>query len=284
MDIFEGNKKLEAAIFQALDYALYTRHAIGEPFIPVLMLYTGEEIQRIRLAGRGDPNDLFEEKLRNSVESYDYIVWCCEGKVPHGGTKQDAVLVKGFDTSLPQGFLFAQRFQGIETGGRFKKLGNPALLSKTEPLPVPLVSRADEEEFEEPFISGMVIKDPDGRVSRVVIAGHYSASVLSPLLFDAVIGTLREAEPNFSGQYTFNFVPDTLQDNPLNQFILQQLFQDLQDHATVQQWESRSKRKLQITLEFNPGKGPIALARSTGGTASSGPSGDGKAKPWWKFW
>ena len=122
MDIFEGNQQLEAVIFEGLDYALYSRHDISDTFVPFIMLHQGPEKRLIRLAVGGDPNAAFEEWLGKSGETYDYIVFCCEGRIPHGDTKHDAVIVKGFDTSLPQGFLFGQRFQGIESGGKFKKV------------------------------------------------------------------------------------------------------------------------------------------------------------------
>ncbi|MEY3443283.1 MAG: hypothetical protein RLZZ519_1564 [Bacteroidota bacterium] len=284
MDMFEGNKKLEAVIFDGLDYALYSRHDIRGPFSPFMMLYQGEKKQLMRLMGSGDPMVGLEDMLRKSGETYDYIVMCCEGRIPHGDSKHDAVMVKGFDTSRPQGFLFGQRFQGIESGGKFKKLGNPALLSKTEPLPVPLVDRNDDEEFDEPFISGMVVKSPSGKLERVIFAGHESASVLSPLLYEAVAGALKKAEPDFSGQFTFNFVPDTLKDSGLTQFILAQLYVELLETPAIQQWESRNGRKLEILLEFNQGKGPVKMQRpSTGGTSGATGS-DRNSKPWWKFW
>jgi hypothetical protein len=284
MDIFEGNKKLEAVIFEGLDYALYSRHDIADTFTPFMMLHQGEKKQLLRLAGSGDPNVGFEELLRKSGETYDYIVMCCEGRIPHGDTKQDAVLVKGFDTSIPQGFLFGQRFQGIESGGKFKKLGNPTLLSKTEPLPVPLVDRDDDEEFDEPFISGMVVMSPSGKVERVIIAGHESASVLSPLLYQSVAGAIKKAESDFSGRFTFNFVPDMLKDSGLTQFILAQLYEELLETPDIQKWESRNGRKLEILLEFNQGKGPVKMQRPSAGGTAGATGSDRNIKPWWKFW
>lgn len=292
MDIFNGNKKLEEVIFDGLDYALYSRHDIREPFVPFMMLHKDGDKQLVRLAVGGDPNAAFSQALSKLGETYDYIVTCCEGRIPHGDTKQDAVLVKGFDTRLQHGFLFGQRFQGIESGGKFKKMGNPALLSRTEPLPVPRVDREEDEEYDEAYVSGMIVKSPKGLTNRVIIASHQSASVLSPLLFDVVTSALQKAEPDFSGEFLFNFVPDSLENGGLNRFILEQLYAELLSYPSVQQWESRTKRQLNISLEFNDGKGPTALDRSAalgqGGkksASSSGSGGDGsKPKPWWKFW
>ncbi|MFN8394132.1 MAG: hypothetical protein U0176_05595 [Bacteroidia bacterium] len=289
MDIFNGNKKLEEVIFDALDYALYSRHDIRDVFVPFMVLHSGGERRLVRLVGGGDPNAGFEQMLRGMTESYDFIATCCEGRMTHGDTKQDAIFVKGFDTSLPEGFLFGQRFQGIESGGPFRKLGNPALLSKTEPLPVPLVARDEDEEYDEPYVSGMVVKAPHGSTKRVIVASHTSASVLSPALFDFVVQAISKAEPDFSGEFLFNFVPDSLKNDGLNRFILDMLHQDLLEFLAVKAWESKTGHRLQISLEFNDGKGEIKLAR-TGGNKSGGASGGSSGstaqgkKPWWKFW
>lgn len=286
MDIFNGNQHLEAVTFEALDYALYSRHDIKDVFVPFMMLHSGGDKKLVRLVGGSDPFAGLEAMLRQETGKYDFIAMCCEGRLPHGDTKHDAIFVKAFDTSLPEGFLFGQRFRGIESGSPFRKLGNPALLSKTEPLPVPLVDRK-EEEFDEPFISGMVVQKPGGLKERVIIAGHSIASVLSPLLFDAVTGALSKAEADFSGEFLFNFVPDSLQDNGLNRFILQQLLLEIVEYPAVQQWESQRKRQVQISLEFNKGKGPERLQRADGSKPSGGGTSQGsvaKGKPWWRFW
>jgi hypothetical protein len=251
MDIFQGNQKLEEVIFTGLNYALYSRHDLNDTFTPFMMLHKNGSFKLVRLVTEGDPMEAFKKNLHNDKESYDQIVLCMEGRVPHEDEKQDVVIVKGYDTSHPSGLLFIQGFRGIESGMPFQKLGNPALVNDREKLPVPLVYRGTNKTVEEPYLSGMVLNDPDGGTSREIFAGHDSASYLANRLFDTVLNILDQNEPDFSGKLRFNFVPNTIRKEPFTQFVFDQLISDLKNHPNVQNWENTHQKNLTIELVFN---------------------------------
>jgi hypothetical protein len=259
MDIFNGNSKLEEAIFTGMDYALWSRHDINSPFTPFMMLFKDGKRKLTRVVADGDPNAVFEKMLREDKETYDQVVMCLEGRVPVGNEKQDAIIVKGFDTSEATGLLFAQRFRGIESGAPFEKLGNIALYSKEEKLPVKLVPRKTNKEVEEPYISGMVVSTDDNMVRRIIIAGHDNASYLAPRLFDAVLNILDKKEDNFSGNFEIKFVPGTLKNDDLTQFILRQTHQQITTHRETLAWEKQFNRKVKVSFNFDE-NGKVAEA------------------------
>jgi len=165
---------------------------------------------------------------------------CFEGRVPHENEKHDAIIVKGFDTSQPEGFMFIQRFQGLESGKGFRKLGRLAIVSKTEPLPVDRVSRDSNKTIEEPYLTAMVINREDKQTFREIIAGHDNISVLTSAMQHQIIGSLNKNEPQFSGQFKLNFVPGMLAYNDYNKLILGLFAYEIYQDPTVQNWESKT--------------------------------------------
>ena len=251
MDIFQGNQKLEEVIFTGLDYALFSRHDLDDAFTPFMMLYKDGNSKLVRVVADGNPMELFESMLKKDNEQYDQIVMCLEGRVLHNGEKQDAIIVKGFDTSQENGLLFVQRFRGIESGQPFQKLGNAALVSNKEALPVSFVSRASNKTIEEPYLSGIILKNESGEISREIFAGHQNSSFLANRLFDTVLNILDENEPDFSGKLAFNFVPDTIKLGTFTEFIFNQLVSDLKNNSIVKNWETVHGKSLSIELKYN---------------------------------
>ncbi len=254
MDVFQGNQKLEEVIFTGLDYALYSRYDLHDAFTPFMMLHKNGVSKLLRVVAQGDPMSAFAKALQQENEQYDQVVMCVEARVPHNGEKQDAIVVKGFDTSQPQGLMFIQRFRGKESGHSFQKLGNPALVSTQEELPVPLVARNSNKSVEATFLSQIVKKETSGETSREIFAGHDNPSFLASRLFDTVLNILDKNEPEFSGQLNFNFVPDTMELGGFTTFIFEQLVQDLKSNPAVQNWELAHQKKLSIQLKFNKGE------------------------------
>ena len=251
MDIFQGNRKLEEAIFTGLDYALWSRHDLNDAFTPFMMLHKNGNSKLVRVVADGNPMESFESMLKKDNEQYDQIVMCLEGRVPHNGEKQDAVIVKGFDTSQENGLMFMQRFRGKESGQPFQKLGNPALVGNKEILPVPLVNRDSNKTIEEPYLSGITLKEESGEISREIFAGHQNSSYLANQLFNAVLNILDKNEPNFSGKLSFNFVPNTIKLGAFTEFIFNQLISDLKNNPTVKNWEDTNGKSLKIELKYN---------------------------------
>ncbi|MCB0632366.1 MAG: hypothetical protein R2824_20710 [Saprospiraceae bacterium] len=251
MNIFQGNQKLEEVIFTGLDYALFSRHDLDDAFTPFMMLHKDGKSKLVRVVADGNPMDSFENMLKKDNEQYDQIVMCLEGRVPHNGEKQDAIFVKGFDTSQENGLMFMQRFRGKESGQSFQKLGNVTLIGNKEVLPVPLVNKDSSKTIEEPYLSGMTLKEESGEISRKIFAGHQNSSYLANQLFNAVLNILNKNEPNFSGKLSFNFVPNTIKLGPFTEFIFNQLVSDLKNNPTVKNWESTHGKSLKIELEYN---------------------------------
>ncbi len=293
MDPFKGNRRLESAIYEGMDYALYSRHDIPDTFMPFMMLFKDGNKKLVRLAYQGDPNIGFIESLNKSEDTYDQIIMCFEGRIPHENTKHDAIIVKGFDTSEDLGLLFVQRFQGIESGKGFKKLGRMSLASKTEQLPVEVKPRTTSKDIEEPYISGIVLKEPDGLKSREIIAGHGNGSFLANYLYQSVIGSLSKNENDFSGKFNFAFVPGTLGDNAFNRFVIEQIGYEMMNDPAVKEWESKNNRKLALSYKFE-GSDQVQIeqlteAKKSNRNLSKDESSHSKPnikenKPWWKIW
>ncbi len=306
MNIFQGNTKLEEAIFTGLDYALWSRNDIGNPFTPFMMLHKNGKSKLIRMVGQGNPEEHFERTLDEERINYDQIIMCLEGRVPHNEEKHDAIIVKGFDTSQEYGLIFIQRFRGKESGLPFMKLGNPALVSNKEKLPVPLVPRETNKKVDDPYISGMLVSDDHGNTNRVIIAGHHNASILANYLFNTVLNSLDKNEEEFSGQFLFNFVPGTIDSGPFSRFIFDQLIADLKNNPTVKSWEEVHGKELTILLKFEDENGRVGEnvsdEEATKTEDSKADEGDEilsnkltenltvktssrlSKKPWWKFW
>lgn len=251
MDIFQENQKLEQVIFSGLDYALYTRHDLEDTFMPFMMLYKDGKAKLVRVAAEGNPIEAFEDTLKKDNEQYEQIVMCLEGRIPHEGEKHDAIFVRGFDTSQEQGLMFLQRFRGKESGQGFQKLGNPALVSNKEELPVPLVNRDSFKTVEDPYLQAVSMQDDNGKISREIFAGHENASYLANKLFNGVLNILSKEEPEFSGTFKFNFVPGLLPLGPYTEFIFDQLVMDIKQHPNVKAWENSTGKTLKIELKYN---------------------------------
>lgn len=251
MNIFNGNTRLEEAIFTGMDYALWSRHDLRTPFTPFALLFKNGRPQLCRIVTDGDPNDMFTKMLQADTTVYDQVVLCCEGRIHHDGTPQDAILVKGFDTSTATGLLFGQRFRGLESGKPFVKLGNPALYSNKEPLPAALVERQSNKTIEPPFVSAMIVNGNDELSQRVVVIGHNNGSTIGNLIVDNTLAILEQNEPGFSGVFTYKLVPGRLRITPFETFIFAQVQQTLLSHAIVQQWQNQWGRTLQLTIEYD---------------------------------
>lgn len=299
MNLFQGNGKLEEVIFTGLNYAFYSRHEQKEMLIPFMMLHKDGNSKLVRVLVDGDPLESFRKLLQNEPDSYDQIALCFEGRVPHNGAKQDALIVQGFDTSQEKGFMFLQRFTGIESGKPFQKLGNPALVSMDEVLPVPLVARTRNKSIEEPYVSAIAFKGAAGEMHRTILAGHPSPSILAIHLFEEVLNLLDRKEPSFSGKFILKFVPDSMPFDGFTVFIFNQLVQDLKSHPLVQNWEQQFKKTLRIELNYPENEGAAEIPTPSEAPKTESPKSENPelslkskqdsqsknpVKPWWKFW
>ncbi|OHX64542.1 hypothetical protein [Flammeovirga pacifica] len=278
MDVFQGNQKLEEAIFSGMDYALYSRHDLEVPFVPFMMLYKNGQSKLVRVAVEGNPLEAFSSTLRNDDEQYDQIIMCLEGKVPFEETKHDAIIVKGYDTSSPNGIMFIQRFKGLELGEPFQKLGNPTLVSKEEPLPVQLIKRDTFKEIDQPYLSGISRVNGDKQIIKELFAGHYNASTLSNHLFEVVLDIFEAADNDFSGEIIINIIPNSIEENAFSDFIFSLLVSDIRENPIIKGWEIASGNIALIDIKY-----VIESADDKVNTITN--INDNKAATaWWKFW
>lgn len=249
MDIFQGNSPLEEVVFTGMNYALYSRHNIPKMFTPFMMLQKDGKRRMLRVVVDGDPNDTFQRLLNNEQEVPDQIVMCFEGSISHQEDTQDAVVVKGFDTSQPNGLMFIQRFRGIESGYSFAKLGNPTLVNQNEKLPIPVVARDVHQTSETPSLSGMAIAESTGEISIEITAKHHNPSLLANHLFQATLNMLESNEDNLSGTFIYSLVTDTLEQDDFTQFIFSHLLNDLYHHPVVAHWEKAQGKELRLVIK-----------------------------------
>lgn len=254
MSIFNGKQRLAEAIFTGIDYSLYIRHDLTEPFMPYIMTFKDGEITN-RLVGVSDsPEETLNQMMQAIGQPYDYAVMCMEARVSTGdGAKQDAIMVKGFDTSEPMGMLFGQRFNAPETGVAFGRIGRPTLFGQEVPLPVALVTR-EPKEAEAPYISAIAAKNDNGTVKKIVIAGHSNASMLAHELVQYTRNMLEEHGTNFSGEMEFSFVPTIGRMGAFEKWLYNEMIERIQSQPAVIKWEKQYARKLVITLNFNEDK------------------------------
>lgn len=253
MDIFNGNAKLEEVVFTALDYALWSRHDIEGPFVPFAMLHKDGERKLIRLMAEGDPNEAFNNMLKTATTVYDQIAFCIEVRVMHGDKKVDAVMVRGFDTSEPTGLLVIQKFIGIESGQPFMKIGNPALYSREELLPVPMVPRDTNKKIEV-YHEGMIVNDEGGLTRRVEVIDHNNASTIANIITDHALMVVKDHGTDFSGGLEYHLATATLNIGEFELFIFKQLKAVLNNRPEVLTWQRTFSRQFNMAIIYDGDK------------------------------
>lgn len=132
-------KKLVDLIFFALDHGIDSVKG-GGPLIPFAVTETNGEKNLNRFVPKNFSN--MEETLQKA-EDYlikldpipDLVAIAFEGLVTIQGEKTDAIMVKGFDKTESQGFIFAQRYRPKAFLRKFTTIGNAGYLGN-EPNPM----------------------------------------------------------------------------------------------------------------------------------------------------
>lgn len=287
MDIFKGNQKLEEELFTTLDYAIYSRSDLESMFTPFMRLTKNGKTKLVRSVYEGNPIEGFKKILKEEKEIYDQIVYALEGRIAFQGEKYDAIFVTAFDTSHEKGITFVQRFRGKETGKGFERLGNSALLSQEEELPVQRVERETGKDVEAPSISATLEKKSAEEFFVRIKAGHTNASTLSNLLFDTVLNILDRNDKAFNGVFKIHIDPNLITQGGFTSFIFNQLIVDLKNNSVVLDWERSFNKTINIELIYNDGEDTVknepVKNEKTASPNSCNNDKPKEKKPWWKF-
>jgi hypothetical protein len=249
MDIFGGNPQLAAAVFTGIDLALFTRHTLTDTMIPVVLVFKGGEITHHIVTVMENPTDYLEDFIRRAETPFEQVVMCMEGKVSGGDDrKHDAMLIKAFDASMPNGLLIGQRFVPLESGQPFSRLGRPALFENEIPLPVPVVER-EPAEPNEPYLSGIIAGKEDKR--RIIIAGYQNPSVLANELKTYARDILKQADDSFSGNMEISIVPDSFAVGSFETWLFDELITRIKEEPAVTKWEQTYHKQVVVTVKFN---------------------------------
>lgn len=279
MDPFNGNKNFENAVFTAMDYAFYSRHDIDGMLAPFIMNFNKNEFGLTRVIPENNPETAILNVLKENDIAGDYLAYAIEGRMEHNGKKVDAIFVKAFDTSKETGIMFAQKFRGLESGKPFTKIGNPALVSLDEPLPVEKKKRKKDKQLEDPYVAALVVKGDKGLTYRQIMVMCDQLPLAAPQITNLILEAVSKNESDFSGEFRLKFHPNSIENNPFTQFQIHQLFDDIQLFDEVKNWEKQKGRKI-LLGECTIDDKPIPLRKSN----QQGNSGSSNSKPWWQFW
>lgn len=139
IDLKNANKKLVDLIFFALDHGIDSVKS-GNPLIPFVVAETDGK----KTLNRFVPGDFskMEECLQKAQEYIsklnplpDFIAITFDGRVTIQGEKTDAIMVRGFDKTQTEGFVFGQRYKPKAFLRKFSTIGNAGYLGN-EPNPM----------------------------------------------------------------------------------------------------------------------------------------------------
>lgn len=139
IDFKNANKKLVDLIFFALDHGIDSVKG-GGPLIPFAVAETNGK----KTLNRFVPEDFskMDECLQkahafiaNISPTPDFVAITFDGRVTIQGEKTDAIMVKGFDKTQDEGFVFAQRYKPKAFLRKLKTIGNAGYLGN-EPNPM----------------------------------------------------------------------------------------------------------------------------------------------------
>ncbi len=139
IDLKNANKKLIDLIFFALDNGIDSVKT-GDLLIPFIVAETDSK----KTLNKFVPKDFskMEECLQKAQEYItklnplpDFIVITFDGKVTIQGEKTEAIVVKGFDKTQDEGFVFAQRYKPKAFLKKFSVIGNAGYMgNESNPL------------------------------------------------------------------------------------------------------------------------------------------------------
>ncbi|GGH56733.1 hypothetical protein HNQ91_000066 [Filimonas zeae] len=250
MDIFSGNKQLEAAVFTGIDRALFSRHNITGSIMPEILVFKSGHIIRQIPAATQDPNTFIDDFLRKADTDFEQVVIYMEGQVNGGDErKHDAMLVKAFDHAMPNGLLVGHRFIPLESGQPFARLGRPALLDNI-PMPVPVAARTIAEP-RAPYMSGLTAENENGSTRKVITAGHTNPSMLANELKIYAREILKETDSTFSGEIEIMLVPGIFTMDNFVTWLFNELITRIKEEPAVIRWERANNKQVQVTIQLN---------------------------------
>lgn len=251
MDIFGGNKQLEAAVFTGIDMALFSRHNTTNTITPAILVFKGGQITHQLVGSVKDPNAFMDNFLQKPEVDFEQVAIYMEGQVSGGDDrKHDAMLVKAFDRSMPSGLLVGQRFVPMESGQPFSRLGRPALFDNSLPMPLPVIERKTPDP-DAPYVSSLVVDEADGSKRSVITAGHSNPSMLANELKVHARDLVKEADERFSGKIEIRLMPDMFTVGSFETWLFNELITRIKEEPAVTRWERTSKKQLQITVMLN---------------------------------
>lgn len=173
MDIFNGNKKLEERLFNALSWGIYLRDTSNGRLMPFIFLY--KDNLRVKMISFQEDEDNYLraiEILKKSEEVFDQYFIGYEAQMILDETQNpiNTIIIKGFDRRQEKGVFMVQKFE-IEKN-RFNKIGNPTILDHI-PMELDAIS-VDNPDFTTLEIGFNILKiKEDDKIKVVGLIRHH---------------------------------------------------------------------------------------------------------------
>ncbi|MEM6271530.1 MAG: hypothetical protein AAF998_18990 [Bacteroidota bacterium] len=250
MDIFNGNRKLEAAVMFALDWGVYLRHDLDEPIAPFMYLLNGDE-KRVRvLMTEGDPIEYAARVLAQEKEPFQQFVIGIEGYLRDENNERiDAIIVQGFDKTQAKGVILGQMFSPMEKGGTFRKieraafLGNPDLPMAREKMEAP------DYTGEGVGVNAMGMKYGD-LTQYAAFFTHSNPSLIVDMMKRFLHAKVTdERADSFSGRIELVITPGVVKNGDFLKFVVLNAMVEERQAPPALSWEQRTGRKLRINVK-----------------------------------
>lgn len=135
-DLNQTDPKFMDFMFTGLDHGKNSIKDGSGPLIPFVMTSLNGEKKLSRFIA-----DSYEDSLMNASEYImhlnpvpDYALLAFDGFITMEGKKYDAVMVKAYNKTLDESFVFAQRFIPKNDNQEFESIGNAAFIGKEQNL------------------------------------------------------------------------------------------------------------------------------------------------------
>lgn len=299
MDIFNGNKKFEERIFNALKWGIYLRDTSKGRLMPFIFLYNDNELVKTIAFEEDEDNYLRGMEIlknRDIVFNQYYIGYEAQMILDETQKPIDTIIIKGFDKRQDSGLFIVQKFK-VENN-KFNKIGNPAILDQ---IPMELKKmEMGNSELSSPQVGFNIIKVKDNDKIKVVgLIRHHSESEISNSIKQFLESNLNNfKQENLSGNFDIDIqYNDKLRKGFLSYEIKDAFYSVIHSELVTSQFTSKGiglslnvtyKEEILLNETTNDAINEINELLGIMGNVNKPKEGiirrNTPSKKWWEFW
>ncbi len=251
MDIFNGNRKLEEAVMDSLDWGVFLRHDLDGPIAPFLFLFNGEERLTRVLMTDGDPMEYAMTVLQKEEKPFQQFVIGMEGYLrDENNERVDSIIVHGFDKTQEKGVLLGQMFEPKEKNGTFKKIDKVTFLGDPD-LPLPLEKSENPDYSVEEIGFNAIALKKDDLIQYLAFFTHESPSVIANSMKMFLRSKLMgDDADSLNGKFDLQVTPEAIKNDDLLKFLVLNAVKEEVNSPHALDWEHKTGRKILINLKY----------------------------------